>query len=230
MPQKLPLFTQRLNTEMPTHQQREQITKQIAQQKQTGDYLSLDYDTRQRSRFKASTQAGRQVGIDLPRTDTLKDGCILTDTQGNLLEVCAAKQTLTQVTAPDDDFFALMKAAYHLGNRHVPLMLTPTALYFEPDHVLSDMLQRLDVQTKTVEAAFEPETGAYQQHGGHSHHNHDHSHGHSHNHSHNHSHSHEHHSHAHHNSGEHFHAHSLSPSSNHHHSDTDNHSHVHCDK
>ena len=188
MPQ-LPIFTQRLNTETLTEQQR----KQIAEQKQTGDYLSLDYDTRQRSRFKSITQAGRQVGVDLPRTDTLKDGCILVDAQGHVIEVCAAKQTLTQVNAPDDDFFALMKAAYHLGNRHVPLMLTPTALYFEPDHVLSDMLKRLGVQTQTIEAAFEPETGAYQQHSGHSHHGH--------------SHSHEHHSHEHHNSGEHSHSH-----------------------
>ena len=214
MPQPIVLFTQRLNFEKMTKQQREKISQKITQQKQAGDYLSLDYDTRQRSRFKATTQAGKQVGIDLPRTDTLKDGCILADEQGRVIEVCAAKQTLTQVASVNDDLFVLMKAAYHLGNRHVPLMLTPTALYFEPDHVLSDMLQRLGVQTQTVQAPFEPETGAYQQHSAHSHHNHDHSH------------SHDHHQHS---SHEDSHSHSPnnhSPS----HSDKDNHSHVHHDK
>ena len=80
-------------------------------------------------------------------------------------------------------------------------MLTPTALYFEPDHVLSDMLQRLGVQTKSVQAPFEPETGAYQQHGGQSH-----------------SHDHPHHS-------SHDHSHSYNS-----HGGKDNHSHVHCDK
>ena len=204
MPQKLPLFTQRLNTETLTEQQRQQIDQKIIQQKQMGDYLSLDYDTRQRSRFKATTESGKQVGMDLPRTDTLKDGCILADTQGNLIQVCAAKQTLTQVTSSNDDVFALMKAAYHLGNRHVPLMLTPTALYFEPDHVLSDMLQRLGVQTQTVQAPFEPETGAYHNHSqSHDHHNH-----------------HNHHSHHHHSNHDHSHSHSHS----------DDHSHAHSDK
>ena len=105
-----------------------------------------------------------------------------------------------------------MKVSYHLGNRHVPLMLTPTALYFEPDHVLSDMLQRLGAQTKTVQALFESETGAYQQHSGHSHHNHSNSHNHSLNHT---------------------HLHDYSHHSSHDYSLSDNHSHhsyVHCDK
>ncbi|WP_227430047.1 urease accessory protein UreE [Psychrobacter sp. I-STPA6b] len=179
MPQ-LSIFTQRLE---PT-QLNEQQHQRIKQQRQTGDYLSLDYDTRQRSRFKAMTQSGKQVGIDLPRTDTLKDGSILSNDEGRLIQIEASKQTLTQVTAPNDDFFLLMKASYHLGNRHVPLMLTATALYFEPDHVLDDMLQRLGVQTVTVDAPFEPETGAYQQHNTHHHNNLNHSHAHSHPHSH----------------------------------------------
>jgi urease accessory protein len=93
-----------------------------------------------------------------------------------------------------------MKGAYHLGNRHVPLMITPKALYFEPDHVLEAMLHQLGLHTQAVQAPFEPETGAYKGDlGGHSH-----SHGHNYdqepsgNHQHNHSdatshsHSHEH--------------------------------------
>lgn len=197
----MPVFTQRLDAEQLSDEQRQQLDKQKA----ANDFLSLDFDTRQRSRFKAQSQAGNMVGVDLPRTETLKSGCVLADSSGALIQIFAADQALTRVTASGDDF-ALMKAAYHLGNRHVPLMITPSALFFEPDHVLSDMLVRLGVHVEDIHGPFEPETGAYQSghaHGAHSHsHSHDednqHSHdSHSHSNRHSHSHSHDDHSHSH---------------------------------
>ncbi len=146
----------------------------IEQQYQSQHYLYLDFDTRQRSRFKATTQDGETVGVDLPRTDTLKDGCVLSDGNTNVLQIKAAKQRLIAVSA--DDGFSLMQGAYHLGNRHVPLMITPDILYFEPDHVLEAMLQNLGLHTTPVQAPFEPETGAYK---GEQAHSHSHSHAHS---------------------------------------------------
>ena len=186
------IYTQRLDkSDLNAEQQ-----AVIDSQKQAEKFLYLDFDTRQRSRFKAETQHQESIGVDLPRTETIKNGSVLADHQGNLIQIMAAKQGLIEVTA--DNNFDLMKGAYHLGNRHVPLMLTPTALYFEPDHVLEAMLHQLGLHTQAVRAPFEPETGAYKgNQGGHSHsHSHSHSHAHSDNHQHNHSdahsHSHEH--------------------------------------
>ena len=89
---------------------------------------------------------------------------------GDIIQIFAKPQTLTKVTA--DNAFELMRGAYHLGNRHVPLMLVQHdndyALYFEPDYVLADMLVKLGLTVSEVAHAFEPETGAYG-HGGHSH-------------------------------------------------------------
>ncbi len=173
------IYTQRLDkSDLNAEQQ-----AVIDSQKQAEDFLYLDFDTRQRSRFKADTQHQEAVGVDLPRTETIKNGSVLADNQGNLIQIMAAKQALIEVTA--DNSFDLMKGAYHLGNRHVPLMITPKALYFEPDHVLEAMLNQLRLHTQAVHAPFEPETGAYKgNHGGHSHdnghHDHSHSHGHSH--------------------------------------------------
>lgn len=185
------LFNQRLDAEQLNDDQ----LQQLKTQQEARNYLSLDFDTRQRSRFKADTQSGTTVGVDLPRTETLKSGCVLADAHSNLMQVFAADQSLTQVKASGDGFL-LMKAAYHLGNRHVPLMITPSALFFEPDHVLSDMLIRLGVTVEDVDAPFEPETGAYQSghgQGGHSRGSYNHSHSNSHSHSH----SHDDHSHSH---------------------------------
>lgn len=164
------IYNERINQSDLTQNQIEKLTAQ----KLNGHYLQLDFDTRQRSRFRATMQNGEAVGIDLPRTGTLKDGDVVKNASGELLQIFAKPQTLTKVTA--DNAFELMRGAYHLGNRHVPLMLVQHeqeeyALYFEPDYVLADMLIKLGLNVSKIEYAFEPETGAY----GHGH-NHSHSH------------------------------------------------------
>ena len=154
------------------NQRVQQLTDQqqadLVNQQANGQFLQLDFDTRQRSRFRATLQNGEAVGIDLPRTGTLKDGDVVQNASGDIIQIFAKPQTLTKVTA--DNAFELMRGAYHLGNRHVPLMLVEQgqaqyALYFEPDYVLADMLVKLGLTVSEVEHAFEPETGAY----GHSH-------------------------------------------------------------
>ncbi len=91
----------------------------------------------------------------------MRGGSFIATESGDILRVDAKAEQLMQVTS--DDSFELLKAAYHLGNRHVPLMLTPTALYFEPDHVLAEMVEGLGLKVKSVLHPFEPESGAYAQ-------------------------------------------------------------------
>ena len=82
----------------------------------------------------------------------------------------AAPQTVLRITActAHGSPFDLTRAAYHLGNRHVPIELKPDHLKIEPDHVLADMLRAMHLIVQDVSEAFEPEGGAYQS-GGHSH-------------------------------------------------------------
>ncbi len=124
--------------------------------------VELTFDTRQKSRFRATLKTGTDIGADLPRTGILRSGSYIATEHGDILKVDAKAERLMQVTAPTE--FDLLKAAYHLGNRHVPLMLTPTALYFEPDHVLAEMVEGLGLTVNEVEHPFEPESGAYAQH------------------------------------------------------------------
>ena len=124
--------------------------------------VELTFDTRQKSRFRATLKNGTDIGADLPRTGILRSGSFIATVEGNILRVDAKPERLMQVTAPTA--FDLLKAAYHLGNRHVPLMLTPTVLYFEPDHVLAEMVIGLGLTVTEVDHPFEPESGAYAQH------------------------------------------------------------------
>ncbi|MDH2595898.1 urease accessory protein UreE [Acinetobacter baumannii] len=129
---------------------------------QAFETVELTFDTRQKSRFRAALASGVDIGADLPRTGILRSGSYIATQEGDVLRVDAKPERLMKVTAQTE--FELLKAAYHLGNRHVPLMLTPTALYFEPDHVLAEMVEGLGLTVTETDHPFEPESGAYAQH------------------------------------------------------------------
>ena len=151
--------------------------------------VMLDWDTRQKSRFDATDSTGRQLGVFLPRGTVVRGGDVLVAEDGSLVRVEAAPQKVLRITACAEHGspFDLMRAAYHLGNRHVPIELRPEHLQIEPDHVLAEMLRAMHLTVTEVQAPFEPEGGAYGDKAmmGHDHgHGHDHPHGHTHDHAH----------------------------------------------
>lgn len=147
--------------------------------------IELDWDVRQKSRFDATDSQGRRIGVFLPRGTAVRGGDVLVAEDGSLIRVVAAPQPVLRIThcTAHGTPFDLTRAAYHLGNRHVPIELRPDHLKIEPDHVLADMLRAMHLIVVAVEEAFEPEGGAYGSHehshgGGHGHsHDHGHSHG-----------------------------------------------------
>jgi urease accessory protein len=150
--------------------------------------VELDWDIRQKSRFDATDSSGRQLGIFLPRGTLVRGGDVLVAEDGSLIKVIARAQQVLVITIEQGHgtSFDLIRAAYHLGNRHVPIELKPDHLKIEPDHVLAEMLRAMHLIVTDVETAFEPEGGAYSaqphSHGNHNTHNHSHegSHAHSH--------------------------------------------------
>ena len=145
--------------------------------------VELDWDIRQKSRFDCTDSLGRQLGIFLPRGTLVRGGDVLVAEDGSMVKVIAAPQAVLRISActSHGTAFDLTRAAYHLGNRHVPIELKPDHLKIEPDHVLADMLRAMHLIVNEVEEAFEPEGGAYAASGagGHSHdraHNHNHDH------------------------------------------------------
>ena len=149
--------------------------------------VELDWDIRQKSRFDARLSDGRTLAVFLPRGSVVRGGDVLVTAEGELVRVIAAPQAVLRITAcpahpQAEQAFDLMRAAYHLGNRHVPIELKPDHLKIEPDHVLADMLRSMHLIVNEANMAFEPEGGAYGSHGGHAHHGHDHDHGHGHHH------------------------------------------------
>ena len=141
--------------------------------------VELDWDVRQKSRFDATDSQGRRLGVFLPRGTAVRGGDVLVAEDGSMIRVLAAPQPVLVVTPCKEHGtpFDLTRAAYHLGNRHVPIELKPDHLKIEPDHVLAGMLRAMHLDVEEAQAPFEPEGGAYGG-GGHSHAHHDHPHGH----------------------------------------------------
>jgi urease accessory protein len=143
------------------------INKRLShvQQSKIDDQLVLPFDLRQRSRLRVMLSSGREAAVLLDRGVIMRGGDLLETEDGYVVEIVAASQAVTDVTAKTAQ--ALMCAAYHLGNRHVPLQVGDGWLRLEQDHVLNEMLVGLGMTTTNQNAPFEPEAGAYG--GGHRH-------------------------------------------------------------
>ena len=142
--------------------------------------IELTFDDRQKSRHQAQTTCGKKLGWFIERGHVLVDGDLLEATTGEIIEVVSAPESVSTVYAKPDAKNAaldLTRAAYHLGNRHVPLQITADFVRYQHDHVLDEMIVGLGLLVESERAPFQPEPGAYS--GGHSHSS---SHGHSHSH------------------------------------------------
>lgn len=128
------------------------------------DSVALAYDERKRSRLKVTLASGREAGIFLERGNDLHGGDRLAAEDGRtVVEILAAPEKLIEAVASDPHLFA--RAAYHLGNRHVPVQIVAESgggrLRFQTDHVLAEMLRGLGCPVIETEAPFQPEAGAY---------------------------------------------------------------------
>jgi urease accessory protein len=128
--------------------------------------LALTAEERTRSRFRFETEEKLPVQLVLPRGTVLRDGDLLrADDGATLVRVKARAESVLTARAPDAR--TLLRAAYHLGNRHVPVEIGKDYLRIAPDAVLADMLAQLGLAIVEEVVPFQPEAGAY---GGHSHH------------------------------------------------------------
>jgi urease accessory protein len=133
------------------------------------DHVLIDFDHRHRRRILLPTEGGNQVLLDLPQAARLRHGDGLRLDDGGVIRVCAKPEPLLEIYAHDEG--ELVRIAWHLGNRHLPVQLLGARIRIRADHVIAAMVQGLGGHVDTIEAPFDPEPGAYA--GGHHHHHHD---------------------------------------------------------
>jgi urease accessory protein len=127
-------------------------------------FLALDSEDRVRSRHQFETEDGEIVYLNLPRGTVLFHGDFLQSDTGCLVQVLAKPENVMTVTARSP--LDLLRATYHLGNRHVPLEVAESYLRLAPDPVLKVMLEQLGLTVREEIQPFHPESGAYHHHHG----------------------------------------------------------------
>ena len=137
--------------------------------KRTVGTITLDYENRHKRRMVIPLDQGGEVCLDLPKARLLIEGeaLKLNDDKG-FVRICALAEPLLEVKA--NDAHHLLRLAWHLGNRHLPAMIEETRILIRQDHVIEKMLLGLEADLRKVELPFNPERGAYHDHGkGHDH-------------------------------------------------------------
>lgn len=137
------------------------------------DTITLDETDRHRRRMKMVSDGGIGFLLDLPKAQLLKHGEGLQLTDGRVIEVRATPEALYEVTGKDARH--LLALAWQIGNRHLAADITDQRIRIRADHVIKDMLEGLGARVQEIEAAFDPEGGAYgghhqEHHEGHHHH------------------------------------------------------------
>ena len=127
------------------------------------DSVALDYDGRHRRRIVLTGASGAEYLLDLAEATHLKDGDGLQLPAGGVVRVVAKPEPLLEITAhtPAD----LIRLAWHIGNRHLAAQVEADRILIRRDHVIAHMLEHQGAHVREVEAAFDPEGGAYHDHG-----------------------------------------------------------------
>ena len=134
------------------------------------DQVLVDFDRRHRRRILLATEKGGEVLLDLPQAVRLRhgDGLVV---EGGVVRVVARPEPLAEIHGHDEG--EMVRIAWHLGNRHLPVQLVGERIRIRRDHVIEEMVELLGGHVEIIEAPFDPEAGAYAAPGGgHSHHHH----------------------------------------------------------
>jgi urease accessory protein len=126
------------------------------------DRVVLDYDGRHRRRIVLTGGSGAQYLLELAEAAHLHDGDGLKLAGGGVLQVVARPEPLLEVRAASTE--ALIKLAWHIGNRHLAAAVEADRILIRRDHVIAHMLEHQGASVREVEAVFDPEGGAYHGH------------------------------------------------------------------
>ena len=126
---------------------------------QAAGIVTLIYLDRHRRRIRLVTDSGETFLLDLPRAAHLADGDGLGLDSGGYIRVRAAPEPVLEIEA--EDRAGLLRIAWHLGNRHLPLQVAGERLRIRADHVIAEMVAGLGGRLTRLDAPFDPEIGAY---------------------------------------------------------------------
>lgn len=136
------------------------FTKKIFNLKTCDNKVVLDLNTRFKNRIKIQLENGRKAILMLKVRKLIRGGEILSDAfNKEMVQVISANEKLSLVYS--NDYLLLLKACYHLGNRHVLLQIQKKKIIYYRDRILDNIMFNFGLTVNHILAPFEPESGAY---------------------------------------------------------------------
>ena len=135
------------------------ILRKLSKGLASSDSVTLNYDNRYRRRIAMKTDGGKDLLLDLAKTTELRSGDLIELEDGRFIEVKAASEKLMKATS--DEPLLILKAAWHIGNRHLSCEIQMDNLILRFDHVILQMLENLGLTLEVINQPFNPEGGAY---------------------------------------------------------------------
>jgi urease accessory protein len=123
------------------------------------DAVTLAFLDRHRRRIRLVADSGTPFLLDLARAQHLTEGDGLELDNGGYIRVRSAAEPVIEIAAetPTD----LLRIAWHIGNRHLPVQALEDRLRIRADHVIAEMVMGLGGKITWLDAPFDPEIGAY---------------------------------------------------------------------
>ncbi len=128
--------------------------------------VELNWAQRHSPHFEVKDATGRPWKVTLPQGTVVRANDVLVGEDGSLIRVIAAPQAVLKITpcAHPGSPLDLIRAAYHLGQHHVPVELQADHFKVASDAALADLLRAMHLTVTAAEEPFEPESSASASH------------------------------------------------------------------
>ena len=123
------------------------------------DTISLDFDARFKRKIKLVSDSGFEFFLSLDKATELPVNGTLILKSKKKIKVLAAKEALMRIET--ENTIDLMKAIWHVGNRHLNCAISNDAVILREDKVIADMLEKLNCKVSYFQDSFTPLSGAY---------------------------------------------------------------------
>lgn len=148
------------------------VRRPAVRDERVADEIALDHKARHVRSATLAARGGLSFLLDLDAAVLLDDGDAVKLEDGRLVRIAAAPEALAEVTTPSAA--RLLKVAWQLGRRGLPIEIAEGALYFPADPAAMEAARGLGAAVAHVTRPFRPEKGTSTAPG----HDHDHDHAH----------------------------------------------------
>lgn len=127
------------------------------------DTLTLGWDDRVRVHGRRRSDCGLAFGLFLPRGTILRDGdCLVLDEMKTVVVVVERPEPVFVIQPRTPQEWGLF--AYHIGNRHQPLMITETGLLCPDEAGVQQLLRQQSIPFTQTTRPFTPVTSGDSHH------------------------------------------------------------------